>query len=283
MGLLRDQRPETELATSASSLARRSARARSKQSVPQYGCQNGFCRQRSLRRLSSRTAREGFHRTGMARSMAPVHSTREPPDGSFEHRPSVPPLRSLPHGREDVASRIPDQGRSGGGAAAGHSVMYVTGSGRHALTYVVNADGFLVESPITWYASRQAWGMSPGYDRPNHQGFQREVGETCLVCHAGQVQTIDRSLHRVRITEGSIGCDAAMVQVLCILKGIRSVARNRVNHRRRGSHNRQSGTLLRPGGGRLSAMPFADRGDRAASGKAGGGLSTWIAAAVYSP
>jgi hypothetical protein len=86
-------------------------------------------------------------------------------------------------------------------------VKYVVGSGRHSLTYLVEADGFLVESPVSWYASRKAWGMSPGYDNPHHGGFERAVGEGCLVCHAGQAQAVDRSLHRMQVGEAAIGCE----------------------------------------------------------------------------
>jgi predicted CXXCH cytochrome family protein len=151
-------------------------------------------------------AHAGFQHTGMAHSMAAVDLSREPADGAFFHDPSRKRYEVLRRAgqmwhREFLRAGDEDL------LVQEFPVKYVTGSGRHALTYVVETDGFLVESPITWYASRQAWGMSPGYDRPNHSGFQREVGETCLVCHAGQVETIDRSLQRVRVLEASIGCE----------------------------------------------------------------------------
>jgi predicted CXXCH cytochrome family protein len=151
-------------------------------------------------------AHAGFQHTGMARSMAAVDPAREPADGAYFHEPSGK--------RYEVQRREGQMWHREFLRAGGEDLLlqefpvkYVTGSGRHALTYVVETEGFLVESPITWYASRQAWGMSPGYDRPNHSGFQREVGEMCLVCHAGQVEPIDRSLQRVRVLEASIGCE----------------------------------------------------------------------------
>jgi hypothetical protein len=51
---------------------------------------------------------------------------------------------------------------------AEYPLKYVIGSDRHARTYAAEVDGFLVESPLTWYASRQRWDLSPGYDRPGH-------------------------------------------------------------------------------------------------------------------
>lgn len=62
---------------------------------------------------------------------------------------------------------------------------YVLGSGSHASTYVNRAaSGKLVQLPLAWYAGRGGfWAMNPGYDRPDHMDFRREIGEDCLFCH----------------------------------------------------------------------------------------------------
>lgn len=148
-----------------------------------------------------------FHRTGMGRSMALVDPEREPPDATYDHPPSkgrYQVLRKegqlwhrellLRDGPEEVVlNEFP--------------VKYVVGSGRAARTYLVEADGFLVESPITWHRSKKGWDMSPGYDRPNHSGFEREVGESCLVCHAGQARALGGSVHRMEVKEPAISCE----------------------------------------------------------------------------
>lgn len=150
---------------------------------------------------------ESYQHTGMARSMATVDLSREPPDGAFDHPVSKSRYEVrrkdgqmwhrellLTGGKEEVLLQE-------------YPVKYVTGSGRHSLTYLVEDDGFLVESPITWYTSRKAWGMSPGYDRANHSSFEREIGETCLFCHAGRIKAEGKSLHRMQIIEAAIGCE----------------------------------------------------------------------------
>ncbi len=86
-------------------------------------------------------------------------------------------------------------------------VRYLIGSGHYARTYLVEVDGFLHESPITWYASKQQWGMSPGYDTAHHWGFERPVRVGCLVCHAGQVEATAGSVHRLAFREKAIGCE----------------------------------------------------------------------------
>jgi Flp pilus assembly protein TadD len=65
-------------------------------------------------------------------------------------------------------------------------VTYVIGSGRHARSYLYRAGtGEMTQLPVTWYTQERAWGMSPGYDRPDQPDFFRPVTYTCLFCHDG--------------------------------------------------------------------------------------------------
>ncbi|MBC7852596.1 MAG: hypothetical protein IAF94_04085, partial [Pirellulaceae bacterium] len=148
-----------------------------------------------------------FRHTGMGRSMAEVDLSREPPDATFDHLPSRCRYEVRRKDGQIWHRELLLTGDSQEVLLQEYPVKYVTGSGKHSLTYLVEDDGFLVESPITWYASRQAWGMSPGYDVPKHGGFQREIGESCLVCHAGQVRAEGKSHHRIHVGEASIGCE----------------------------------------------------------------------------
>jgi hypothetical protein len=72
---------------------------------------------------------------------------------------------------------------------------------------VAEAEGFLVEAPLTWYASRQAWDLSPGYEEPRHKGFSRAMEADCLFCHAGRAETIGDSVHRFEIKEAALSCE----------------------------------------------------------------------------
>ena len=66
-------------------------------------------------------------------------------------------------------------------------IHYVIGSGNHSRTYLTRKKtGKLVELPLSWYAENGGhWAMSPGYDRPDHSDFRREVSDSCLFCHNG--------------------------------------------------------------------------------------------------
>ncbi|MFO0906590.1 MAG: CDC27 family protein [Pirellulales bacterium] len=149
-----------------------------------------------------------FKHTGMGRSAALVDLDREPPDGAFDH--PVSQRRYQVVRREGKLWHRELQLTPAGAAEVLYSeypMKYVVGSGRHSLTYVYEDDGFLMESPITWYTARKAWDMSPGYDRENHSSFEREVGVNCLGCHVGQAESLDGSMHRVRVDEATISCE----------------------------------------------------------------------------
>ena len=63
-------------------------------------------------------------------------------------------------------------------------VTHIIGSGNHARSYLnLDAGGVLRELPVSWYTQEQRWAMSPGYDRPDHEDFSRQVTHDCMFCH----------------------------------------------------------------------------------------------------
>lgn len=150
---------------------------------------------------------DAYRRTGMGRSLARVTPEDEPADGRVDHAASQ---RSYQVFRQDGKLWHRELLRTGGPEEvllAEHPLAYVVGSGRHARTYLAEIDGFMVESPISWYESRRAWDMSPGYDKPAQQGFERQIPDNCLLCHAGASQAVDGTFHRMQIDEEWISCE----------------------------------------------------------------------------
>jgi hypothetical protein len=86
-------------------------------------------------------------------------------------------------------------------------MKYVVGSGEHAKSYLYESDGFLFQSPITWYAETGRWEMSPGYNRPDHKSFTRVVTEDCLFCHVGMIERASDNESSFQIVEQAIGCE----------------------------------------------------------------------------
>jgi tetratricopeptide (TPR) repeat protein len=146
--------------------------------------------------------------TPHSRALSDVDPAAEPPDAAFEHKPSG---RSYRVYRQDGRLRHQEVLRSEDGqeiARVDLPVRYLVGSGHFCRTYVVEVDGFLHESPITWYTSKQKWAPSPGYDFAQHWGFERPVRLTCLVCHAGRVEEAGGASHRLTFHEKAIGCES---------------------------------------------------------------------------
>ncbi len=88
-------------------------------------------------------------------------------------------------------------------------VRYVLGSGKQALAYLIDRDGFLFESPMTWYVREKRWGLSPGYQERNRH-FNRPILADCLFCHANRVEHMVGTVNRYEspIFQGhAIGCE----------------------------------------------------------------------------
>lgn len=63
-------------------------------------------------------------------------------------------------------------------------VDWILGSGNHARTYIYQLpSGELHQFPLGWYTATREWRMSPGYDRPDHEGVTRRVRHECMFCH----------------------------------------------------------------------------------------------------
>jgi hypothetical protein len=124
---------------------------------------------------------ESYQKTGMGRSLAKVSTV--PPLKEFPHQPSARSYSIVE--REGIPYLRRSQ--TGGANVVEKRIDYAIGSGSHSKTYLHRDEkGRLIELPVSWYSERGGyWGMSPGYDRPDHSDFRREVSDSCLFCHNG--------------------------------------------------------------------------------------------------
>src|SRR5262249_30888704 len=70
-------------------------------------------------------------------------------------------------------------------------------------------DGFLFESPISWFAQKRKWDLSPGFEVANYH-FDRPIRPGCLYCHANSAFAVPASINQYRppIFDGhSIDCE----------------------------------------------------------------------------
>ena len=90
------------------------------------------------------------------------------------------------------------------------SIDYFIGSNSEGRGYLWARDGYLFELPVTWYARRQAWDASPGYERDDAVRLTRPIEPTCLLCHASQVRPVLGTQNRYGdppFREGGVSCE----------------------------------------------------------------------------
>ncbi len=92
----------------------------------------------------------------------------------------------------------------------GVEIRYAIGSGRHGRSYLIDRDGRLFASSISWYSQPGRWDLSPGYESEGHKRFERPVVDRCVACHAGRSAPdphwVDR-FQKPAILEFGIGCE----------------------------------------------------------------------------
>jgi hypothetical protein len=88
-------------------------------------------------------------------------------------------------------------------------VKYAVGSGERGISYLIERDGRLFQSPITWYSQKNRWDLSPGYELGNLH-FDRPIEPGCLFCHSNRAIPIAHTLNQYErpIFRGhAIGCE----------------------------------------------------------------------------
>jgi hypothetical protein len=83
-------------------------------------------------------------------------------------------------------------------------VRYVLGSGQRGLSFLVERENGLYQSPITWYTTVQRWDLAPLYEVQNLH-FDRPITPKCLYCHTNRVEPVPG---RPPVLHGlAIGCE----------------------------------------------------------------------------
>ncbi len=131
---------------------------------------------------------EGYQRVGMARTLEPIASAPAIEDWNsapFYHEASDQYFEmSRRDGRSYQRRFLLDES-----GAEVHSlemeIGFAIGSGHKERDYLARLPGGeLVQMPVVWYTEEAAWGIAPGFDTPNHDGFTRRINYRCIFCHA---------------------------------------------------------------------------------------------------
>ncbi len=85
-------------------------------------------------------------------------------------------------------------------------MTFVVGGGGAARSYLSQVGTRLVQLPLTWYAQKERWDMSPGYAADNVR-FDRVVNDRCLVCHTAYPTPVPRTNDQFTAVPEGIGCE----------------------------------------------------------------------------
>jgi hypothetical protein len=151
-----------------------------------------------------------FARHPMGRSVLPVARTAIPPEDPPHHNPfdALGSRFGIKHegGRvRHSRTRLDADGRPA--AELEWDVDYAIGSGVHGISYLSDRGGYVFETPVSWYAQKHRWDLSPGFGPDHLTG--RPVGAECLFCHANRANDVDGSINRYTepVFDGhAIGC-----------------------------------------------------------------------------
>jgi tetratricopeptide (TPR) repeat protein len=146
-----------------------------------------------------------YSQTPMALTSGPVGNNLI--EGSFEHGPSAMRYRVYPKdGRAFLSFQRLDEPTIRGT----QELQYFVGSGRRGRSYLFSVDGYLYQSPASYYSQKKRWDMSPGYESSSEMPFNRAIEPSCLACHASQVRAISGTENRyeaVPFVQDGIGCE----------------------------------------------------------------------------
>lgn len=126
-----------------------------------------------------------YSRTPMARTSGPIAYNLV--EGSFTHEPSAISYRILKKGDGTFLTyeRASDINLRGS-----QELNYFIGSGGRGRSYLFSIDGFIYESPASYYSKDKRWDISPGFESRREMPFNRPIEPSCLYCHASQVRPI---------------------------------------------------------------------------------------------
>src|SRR6266849_3616922 len=88
-------------------------------------------------------------------------------------------------------------------------IAYAIGSGSRAVSYLIDRDGWLFQSPVSWYTHKAVWDLSPSFEQ-RQDLFERTVLGECLYCHTNHAEPVAGSLNHYQapFAQGlTIGCE----------------------------------------------------------------------------
>ena len=154
---------------------------------------------------------ESFRRHPMGRSLFPMGSAPLRPPIDEKHRNPFSALARSFRIEQNGGRTVHHEFRGRASDAPIYDfpmeVKYAIGSGTHAQSYLWEKEGYLLQTPISWYAQKGIWDVSPGW---LDVGGGRSVDGRCLFCHSNRVEPMAGYANRFAepVFRGhTIGCE----------------------------------------------------------------------------
>jgi Flp pilus assembly protein TadD len=156
---------------------------------------------------------ETYRRHPMGRSLAPIAQVAA--NQQYDRKSGNPfdafgfQLRIERHGDQVVHEELQRDASGKVISQITAPIQFAVGSGTHAYSYLIQRDGVLYQSPITWFSQKKTWDLSPGF-AGHYYRFERPIMPGCLFCHCNHAEPARDSLNGYQqpIFQGySIGCE----------------------------------------------------------------------------
>ena len=88
-------------------------------------------------------------------------------------------------------------------------IQWIIGTNVNGLGGLTTHDGYLFQSPLSYYPRTGQWNLSPGYQFSDI-GFNRLIAPGCIFCHSGRPQPIPGALGKYEnppFAQTAIGCE----------------------------------------------------------------------------
>jgi predicted CXXCH cytochrome family protein len=147
--------------------------------------------------------------TPMARTSGVIGDDFRP--GEFDHAASGVQYRARREGSAaflEFERRKPEPGLRP--LKGRRKLEYFIGSGAEGRSFLIEQNRYLFQAPATWYAQKNRWDSSPGYENDREVRLNRPIDANCLYCHASQVRPIYGSQNRFTnppFVEGGVSCE----------------------------------------------------------------------------
>jgi hypothetical protein len=89
-------------------------------------------------------------------------------------------------------------------------LLYFVGSGAAARSYLIDADGFLFQAPVAYYARDSKWELSPGFGGYAYPYLTRPILPGCLSCHSSFLKPVESTQNRYAsppFEQGGVACE----------------------------------------------------------------------------